>query len=280
MSFTTIQLVKKHLTDHRLGTTRIEGEPFLMPASGSANLQYGNIQEGSEKIKAKEQNLPYLEELIFGADNRAALTRSELILDSVVVASNSSLGTIYVENEDYSIDYNRGTILRIEDGLIPSQAEFAIWYQAYRLYARGIDYNINYPAGTISYIASGDIEAGQMVFADYLSQYGNITDEAIANAIVEANAKVMGIIDPIYENSSDQSLVTAETYFTLSIICRIKAIETAGHPESAASGYSGDFWLKLKDSYQIEAANMLEYYAKPIGAFTSPILSKGEIREN
>jgi len=274
MPFTTIQIVKKHLTDYRLGSQRIESEPLIMPASGYSHLQYGNIQEGSVKVKAKELNSPIREDIVFDSNDQAALAHAEIIPDSVVAANNSSLGRIYVENIDYTVDYDQGIIIRIDGGSIAPSAEISVWYQNYRLYTSGIDYSIDYVGGKISRITSGSIEAGQMVFVDYFAQYGNITDEAISNAIVEASDKVLAIIDPVYEDSTDQSLVTAETYLALAVICRINGIESAGRPDKTTSNFRGDFWLKLSSSYSMEGLTLLQNYARRANPLSSPKLTK------
>ena len=276
MSFTTIELVKKHLTDYRLGTKRIENEPFLMPASGYSNLQFGNIEKDTDRVKARELNTPFSEDLMFDITDKTSLAHSEIIADTVVTASNSSMGEIYTENVDFSIDYDNGTITRIPDGAIPPVSSFTIWYQYYRVYERSVDYFIDYTDGKISLAPSGSIEAGQLVYVDYISMYGNITDESIDNSIIEAAEKVLSVIDPIYQTSEDQALTTAETYLTLAIICRIKAIEAAGRPEQTTSGFRGDFWAKLSNSYTIEGFKILEHYARPVNSLASPKLSKNQ----
>jgi hypothetical protein len=275
MAFTTIQLVKKHLIDYRLGTRRIENEPVLMPATGSVDLQYANIQEVSEKVKAKESTSPVSESVIFDSSEEASLEQSEIIPETVVAANNSSMGIIYAENVDYTVNYDDGKIIRILDGTIPENGEIVVWYQYYRLYASGVDYSIDNVKGMISRIADGAIEAGQLVFLDYISQYGNISDESIVNAIVEASDRLLAVIDPIYEESTDQALVTAETYLAMSVICRVKAIEIASQPYQSSSGFSGDFWLKLSATYSTEGMKILESYAKSLPPFSSPKLTGG-----
>ncbi len=273
MPFTTIDIVKKHLTDYRLGTKRIENEAVLMPTNGSVYLQYANIQPHSEKVKAKEIISPVTEQLSFNQDNTLTLSHTELIPDTVVVANNSSMASIYTENVDYSVDYDNGIITRITDGAIGELATVTIWYQYYRIYTLGVDYEIDYTTGRFSGLEYGNIEPGQIVLADYVSEYGNITDEAVANAITEASDKVLSIIEPSYEDSTDQSLITAETYFALAIICRIKAIEAAQNAANTVSGYRGDFWLELSSSYSNEGNSLLKPYSKSLGGFSSPSLS-------
>jgi len=92
MGFTNIDLVKKHILEHELGTVskeniacRLEGEtPFQLP--------HILILSGSEKVKAKEQNIPTCETISFASSEGVQLAHQELIPDTVVVANDSSLG--------------------------------------------------------------------------------------------------------------------------------------------------------------------------------------------
>ncbi|MBD3233466.1 MAG: hypothetical protein GF315_07045 [candidate division Zixibacteria bacterium] len=274
MPFTTIQIVKKHLVDYRLGTKNIEDESIIIPTSDPVNLQFGNIREDSEKVKAKELSSPLIEEPTFNQNDQIILSHPELIYDTVVVASNSSMSVLYTENLDYSVDYNNGIITRIPSGQIPQLAEVTVWYLYYKIYSEGVDYKINYTNGEITRLETGELEPNQMLLVDYVSLYGNIVDEAISNAIDEANAKVLAMIDPAYQGSTDQALITAETYMTLAIISRIKAIEAAGRPENTASGYRGDFWLALSKSYAAEAIQLLEPYSRTMSTLMPPALAK------
>ncbi|MCP4704577.1 MAG: hypothetical protein GY865_08200, partial [candidate division Zixibacteria bacterium] len=206
--------------------------------------------------------------------DKVTLTYNELIPDTVVVANNSSMGKIFTENIDFTVDYDQGVIIRITAGAIETSAEVYIWYQHYKVYSRDVDYTINYNNGYITRLASGDIEAGQLVYIDYQSLYGNITDEAINNAILEASSKIRAIIDPEYESSTDQALITSETYSTLAIICKIKAIEAAGNLTISSSGYRGDFWLQLSTSYYSESMQMLIPYSLKTNPLSSPKITK------
>ena len=109
-----------------------------------------------------------------------ALAEQNIIPDSVVVASDSSLGTIYTENLDYHVDHVGGKIARVATGMIASGASVAVWYYAYRVYTEGVDYTVNYERGTIRRAPAGAIEDGQSVFVDYQTLTGGFDETQIA----------------------------------------------------------------------------------------------------
>lgn len=272
MAFTNIALVKKHIIENHLGGELINNMSFQLSGDEYIQLPHANLKSGSEKVKGKESFSPTREKISFESDNTAYLSHSELIRDSVVVASDSSLGQIYTENVDYSVDFIRGRISRIESGAIPDGKSVVVWYFFYRVYQRDVDYKINYTKGEIKRAGSGVIEDGQWVILDYQIEFGFLGDEVVENAIGEAHERVLKFIDPTYHNSADQGLVTAETYLVVSIVCNVKSnqaksgIYLSGNQANSLS----DAWERLSDSYRKQAFLILSDFAKKIGGFTSP----------
>lgn len=274
MSFTNIDLVKKHILEHELGTTNTENVPCHLLGETPFQLPHKNILPNSEKVKGKEGNVPTQENISFSSGEEVSLSHPELIPDTVVVAKDSSLGKIFVENIDYSIDYDNGKITRIEDGSIPQGSEAVIWYLFFRIYAKDTDYRIDYDKGQITRVASGEIEDGQWVRVDYTVEFGLTNDEVIANALVEANDQILKIIDPTYSNSTDQSLVTAETYLAVSILCNIKALEVmTQNPDSSAKSLSLS-WSNMSSAYRERAFDLLKNFKKDPGALRSPYAAR------
>lgn len=271
MSFTTKAIVKKHILDHHLGSTLIENEPVRLTGNDSVSLQRRMILKDSEKVKGKEQIEPVEEIVSFSGSDTFGLSHSELMLDTVVVAGDSSLGTVYLENIDYSIDYDAGEIQRIDSGSLAAGAGVVIWYLYYRIYQRGVDYDIDYMKGTLRRRSSGDIESGQRVLVDYTAEYGGLDDEAIDNAITESHEQVLSYIDNAHSDSADRSLVSGETYLTVSIICRIRAMEAVSPARGGATNaVEAKSWSALSDTYKKEAYAILSRYTGIVGSFKSP----------
>lgn len=267
MSFTTVEIVKKHILEKHIGIQQIESEPVRLVADTAVGLKYPPVYSGSDKVKAKEQNKPDYQTVDFSGLDEVTLNKPELIKDSVVVASDSSLGKIFKENIDYIVDYNEGVLTRLSSGEIPQEATVSVWYVPFRIYTRGQDYKINYNKGEITRLSGGDIESGQWVYVDYVSEYTFIDDEVIANAINEANEQVLNFIDSVYTSSSDKSLVVAETYLAVSIVCRIKAMEaiSSGLKDTVSSS-----WSVLAEQYKRDGYILLEKFTGSFGGFKPP----------
>jgi hypothetical protein len=270
MPFTTAEIVKKHILDHHIGSTIVSNEAVQLPVSGPVQLQKQMILASSETVKAKEQNTPTRESVSFAAGDEINLVHSKLISDSVIVASDTSLRQVYVENVDYHIDYDLGTIRRVPAGVIAAGAEVIVWYLFYRVYQRGVDYDIDYQQGTLTRRNSGAIEAGQWILVDYTTEYGSLDDSAIENAITEADREVLSFIDEAYSESSDRALVTAETYLAVSIICRIRGMEAISPSRGKTSGSDARSWAAISEMYCKETYNILARFAGPINSFNSP----------
>jgi hypothetical protein len=274
MSFTNIDLVKKHIGEQELGS--ISKKNAACQLSGETYFQLPNtmLQAGSEKVKAKEQNIPIQETVSFASSDSMPLSHQELIPDTVVVANDSSLGEIYAENIDYTIDYENGRITRVSNSAIPAAVSVVIWYFYYRIYVKDTDYQINYTKGQIRRISSGEIEDGQWVLVDYTVEYSLLNDEVIENAVKEADDQILQYIDAAYSNSTDQALVTAETYLAVSILANIKAMEAINQPVGAGSSEQAHSislaWAKMSGVYQGQAYAMLKRFRKDPGGFCSP----------
>ena len=278
MGFTNIDLVKKHLLEHHIGATTIENTPFHLVGNGWLQLPHTRILSGSEKVKAKEQTSPISESISFSSpgSETVQLSHGRLIPDSVVVAKDSSLGEIYMENVDFSVDYDTGKIKRIDTGSIPQDASAVVWCFYYRIYQKDIDYQMDYSNGKIKRISSGAIEDAQWVLIDYQTEFGLLSDETISQAIVEAEDKVLKFIDPVYNDSTDQSLVTAETYLAVSILCNIKAMEIMSQGSQSISSTLSKSWREMGDNYRNRAYTLLAKFVRNLGTLSSPKLVKSD----
>ncbi len=277
MSFTNISLVKKHISEHRLGISEMENHPCHLSGDSPVKLPDSNVQVGSEKIKGKEILSPVQEGVSFLSGDTIQLLHSELILDTVVVTSDSSLGKIYVENIDYSIDYENGKLTRISSGSISALSSVVIFYLYYRVYQKDIDYKLDFQKGELTRIASGAIEDGQWVLLDYKVEYGFLNDETIAQAMAEANERILKFIDPSYYESEDQGLVIAETCLSVSILCDIKAVEVLNFNIYGANAQLlSRSWNTMAEVYSKKAYLILSNFAKPGSSLIAPKAVKSE----
>ena len=277
MPFTNIDLVKKHLVQHQIGVNKKEDVLLQLTGNSSVKLPDNNISANSEKVKGKEQIAPTLETVSFASGDTIQILHTDLIPETVVAAKDSSLRQVYTEHADYHIDYDNGKITRITTGSIFAGSSVVIWYLYFRVYLKGTDYDFDYANGEVTRRSSGAIEDGQFVFVDYSTEFGFLNDDLISNAIVEASAKVSEIIDPTYQNSTDQGLISGETYLAVSILCNVKALEsmTLNLPGTQAKALASS-WSDLSSLYQKQAFEVLSKFAKGKSSLSVPISIRSE----
>lgn len=256
--------------------TERENLPVKLTASAPVKLPDQSLVASSEKIKGKEQVVPTLETIDFSSGDVIQLQRGELIPDTVVVSSDSSLGSIYIENVDYHVDYDAGKITRLSSGSIPSGSSAAIWYLYFRVYQAGTDYDLNYSTGEINIVPGGAIEDGQWVFVDYQVEFGFFGDDLISNAIVEADGEIQSRLQPAFQDATDQNLITGETYWAVSILCNIKSVEALNLnlPGNQAKALS-EAWGARGKSYRQQALDVLLPYVQPLNMLQVPIKVTG-----
>jgi hypothetical protein len=255
--FTNIDKVKQHLSESGVGQDTFQDVAVHLVGVAPASLGAAHVRAGSLVVKSKEIGKPQQRAVSFSSD-QISLTDQNLIPDSVVVASDTSLGKIYTENLDYGVDYPTGMLQRLATGAIANGASVSVWYYRYDLHKEGEDYSVNLSLGTIRRIAGGAIEDGQVVFVDFQTEGGVFAESQIAQAIGEADARVLQLIDSKYHNSMDQTLVSAETYLAVAVLCRMKAINSLS--PANATGDNAPNWLALAQQYESEGLELLVRY--------------------
>ncbi len=277
MSFTNIDIVRKHLTDFHRPQKAVENLLLRLSGGEPTELPHKGINSGSEKVKSKESGTPEYEKVVLG-ENPVNLGFSNIVADSVVVASDQSLTKIYNENNDYLVIYGSGTIERLGGGEIQSGEELSVWYHPYRVYAKDTDYSIDYAAGKISILPEGALEAGQLVWIDYEIEAGMFSDEVVARAIGEANTILKAQISEEFLESSDDLIVVAETYLAIDILARMKGLEIlqSEYVNPSQKGMLGSEYLALGESYRKQADTILDRYRKSPGSLSFPL----KIRNN
>ncbi|MCK4858498.1 MAG: hypothetical protein KAT58_11050 [candidate division Zixibacteria bacterium] len=278
MPFTNVENVRQHLSATGVGRDSYRDVPLQLVGTSAVALAHVNLKSGSVQVKGKEIGSPRLD-LLTLADEPVNLSGPELIPDSVVVARDSSLGEIYTENVDYSVDYQAGTITRISSGAIASGDTVAVWYYCYHIHTEGEDYSVNLAKGTIRRLSGGTIEDGQVIYVDYETQSGFFVDSQIAQAISEADDRLLAVIDSSYHNSTDQTLVIAETYLAVAILCRMKAISSLDRGSGVTSGRTAESWLKLADRYEFDGLKAAAAHVAAKSSLATPTAIKGGGKE-
>jgi hypothetical protein len=249
MSYTNTELVKKHINWGSTVSAVQRNRPITFSGLQWSSLGGRNIAAGSLRVKALRSNVPCREYIILG-NEPVLLALRQVVSDSILVASDSSLGTIYVENIDLAVDPVNASIRRIANGNIAENSTVVVWYYGYALYEEGTDYSTNYAEGLIRRLAGSAIQDGQEVLADYELMSGNIDDDILAEAVSEANAIIEREIGSEQSFGADLALQTAATYMAVSLLCRIAAANDLSGSGISRTSSSAASWLALADNYR------------------------------
>jgi len=267
MPYTNPELVKKHIRLEQTVSGFRRDYPVTFADQEWVKLPGQGIVEDSVIVKAIHGHAPVFEEPIM-IDGLILLANGHLVPNSVTIASDSSLGEIYKENIDYSVDCTNGTILPLSSGTIPTGSRLAVWYYYYSVYTRGSDYSVNYLDGTIKRTADSDIQPNQTVLIDYQLSGNQLNDDIIAEVVSEANAVVEKQVDPGREFGADMTLQAAATYMAVSLLCRIAAADDLKfNPYGRQTAPS---WLSLADSYRHDCETLLKTFRPGAARLSRP----------
>jgi hypothetical protein len=196
------------------------------------------------------------------------LPEQYLVPGSVVVASDSSLGEVYGENEDYIIACDEGQISLKDSGSLTVGETVVVWYAPWVIYVPDVDYRVNAEKGELTRMAGGLIADGETIVLDYSPAFTLTGDELLAAAVREANSLVEREVDPQREFGADPVLVCGATYRALEIVCRAAATRdlsgNGGLERTAAH------WMKLATDYGCLADRLLKQFRAPVIAPASP----------
>jgi len=263
MPFTNAPLVRKHLIEHFSTGQAVENLPVKLTGTLPVKLPAAPMLANSDKVKGKEGGAP-IEETVLLTLAGVQLASTDLIPESVAAASDSSLGTVYVEQLDFAVDYPAGKIRRLPGGALTADANVTVWYVPFKIYVRNVDYKIDYGKGEITRLASGVIEDGQSVYVDFKLDPAFLGQEIIENAVAEAEAQVVLLVDPVFLDSSDPGLSAGATYLAVSILAHIKSLEAM--QAAAPSHQLSRSWAIMSNFYRRRAQEFLAPFAKKRGS--------------
>jgi len=270
MSFTNINLVRKHFVLDDLPAGFKSDYPVIFPETEWIDLPGRGIIEDSVVVKASRRYSPVFELVSLG-ETTASLANNNLVANSVVVASDDSLGTIYRENIDFSVAARAGTINRLPDGEIETGATVAVWYYYFSVYRRGVDYAVDADLGRLRRMPGGDIQPAQSALVDYSLSSAWQSENLLSQAVAEANAIMEKQVDTRRSFGADRTLQTAATCLAVSIVCRMMAInDLRSGPSSRAAAAS---WMTLADSYRHDFETLLKLFRPDAARMKYPTLS-------
>ncbi len=269
MSYTNVELVKRHLVT-AFPSRDIVHDQVVILESDYVTFFNGPVQQSSVVVKSVQSGGPTRVTVALNGE-RTSLPSSPLVRGSVVVASDSSLGTVYAENVDYVIDYSLGDLVIKEGSALVTGQSVTVWYQGYFVYSAGSDYQLDADEGRIKILSAGNIASGETVLLDYAPVCKSFNEEILGTAVLEANALVEQEVDPDGQFGADPLLQAGATYRALEIICRASAVgelsSLRGEDRAALA------WMKLAETYAARSDQLLRSFRPPFDGPTAPVHS-------
>lgn len=264
MSWTSLEIVRKHLQETAAAATAFEDEEHVLAGTAQEQLEHTSITLNSETVKSIDLGSPYsVGSLSLTGTSWRKLPHENLVPNSVVAAGDQQLNTVYVEGTDYVILYGEGRIKRVAGSAIPDGGTVYVWYFYYTAHTRDVDYQIDYDSGKLNRIEGGGIADGATVFVDYSTAAGTVADNLILEAITEAEDKILARLKDEYNASSaDQGLTTGATELALAIVCNGKAMDMMLKvPSDDVDGAAGQ-WRAMSQRFEAQAWATLDRFLK------------------
>ncbi len=259
MSYTNMDLVRHHLVAAWPAQDRVCNQ-LLSVTDDYVTFFNGPVDRSTVVVKSVQGTGPMRASVTL-ADDRTSLAVAPLVPGTVLVASDTSLGTVYIENVDYAIDYNAAELALKTGGALGPGQPVTVWFQPYHLYREGLDYLLDAASARLKRLAAGGIAVGEIVHVDYTPIYQSFNEELVAQAVTEANALVGREIDPDDRFGADAVLQAAATSRAIEIVCRASAARTlsrSGDDDRAALA-----WMKLAEAYAQRSDMLLQSFRPP-----------------
>jgi hypothetical protein len=242
MSYTSIDIVRQYLVASFPKRDRYSDQPLVLASDDYLSFYNGTIEAAGFVVKSVQiHELSRQSITLSDAGNQVAT--GPVVSGSVVVASDSSLGTVYGENVDFVVDYQRGRLWMKRDGSLVAGQTVTVWCQAYHVYDSAEDYDLDGAHGRVKRRSGGSIAPGETVYLDFNPVDDAFNDDVLTRAVVEANGLLEAEIDPARQFGADPVLQAAATYRALEIICHVAAArELAGTPNDDGAAL---VWMKL-----------------------------------
>lgn len=267
MALTDIEQIKKMIEGERTYMAKVFNDRVTLTGFEDGQLEYTNVTEDSESVKIIRSATP-------NADNGNPITLNDqvpinlqyqkIVSDSVVVADDLLLTTIYVENDDYIINYENGTIERTSLGTtIPNGGTVYVWYLPFVVLTAGNDYNIDFPRGVIKRRAGSSIPDGATVYVDFTHSDVRPSDELIEILIEQMEAYIEPRLSGDYSlESTDRGLQAAAANYVMYAYCLsagAKELRIAGKNNSDDLAFR---WRQLSEQYLALSRQLFSKYLK------------------
>jgi len=267
MSYTTVERLRSYLTANYAIAERVVDLPVTPRDSQPVRFWGCALETTSLRVKSLQAPEPVRRPVTLTAEGNV-LTTSPITRGSVVAASDSSLGTVYIENRDYIVDYDGSIFHRKAGGSLLIGDTIVVWHVPMRTYVEGEDYSIDYEKAELRRLGGGGIASGETVYLDFVPVFAGFDDNLLASAVNEANGLIECEIDPDRQFGADASLNAAATCKALEIVCHSAAsreLSTGRGMDRIALA-----WLKLAEGYKERGLTLLSSFRPPAAGPSRP----------
>lgn len=263
--WTDLVTVKQFIQDNPIVKPNVINEPVVLEGVDQIQLNNSNILDDSWDVKIIRQAAPSADShnpITLNSTTEVSLDNSFIVPDTVVVADDTLLSTVYVENDDYIIDYLNGTIARASTGTsIPNGGQVYVWYIPFVELTETTDYLFYPDTGKIARISTGSVPNNATVFVDYQTISSSPSDDAITKAIEFAEAHIKNKLKGSFDQSSmDTDLTSGATFLSLYILSLSQAFAILA---DARYSYSDDIakqWFSLSSHFLTLAKSHLSRF--------------------
>ena len=270
MLYTSVEKVKQHLVSVFPIQERVTDHPAVLTGIDFITFFGGAIDDSTFVAKSVQSNELKRAVITLGIA-ATALPDSLLIRGTVVVASDSSVGTIYVENQDYIIDYSSGSISTKSGGALSAGQLVFVWYGNYVRYDDGSDFVVSAFDGRIRRTPNSGIASGETVYLDYSPIIDTYNDVIIQNAVDESNSLIEKTIDPDQQFGLEPWIQIAANYRAVETVSRASAARELSSQRGAYNVALA--WLKLADEYARRADELIASFRPPVSGPSAPTVS-------
>jgi len=265
MALTDIETVKKVIQSDKVFVSEQLNNRLKLVLFNKAQLEFTNITEDSEKVKIIRVNAPHADShnpITLNDQDPVDLDAQKIAWDSVVVASDLILTTVYVESDDYIIDYENGAVSRSSIGsTIPNGGTVYVWYIPFVVLTTGDDYNIDYNTGEINRRAGSSIPNNATVYVDYNHTETAPGDALLLELIEEMEAMIVPKLKGGFSvDSADKGLKAAATNYVLYAFCLAASLKELNIAGRNTSDDLARRWHDLADKYLALAKSMFSKY--------------------
>lgn len=254
-NWTTNELVKTHLLNPFQGSLHFENQEVVLTDTDETSLAHRLITDNSETVKLILLSTLSKESVTLTDEDWESLAQDDIAPDTVLLATHELLSTVYVEGDDYIVDYELGKIRRSNTTSIANPATLTIWYKYFHAYIKTTHYTIDYDAGTLARVGA-TIPNGATVLIDYDVSAADIAETLVTNAVLQAEDKILYLLSDDYGAASgDQGLITGATELALSIVMQALSIYLLQHstiegPHSRATEFRNLSWKLEKQAFE------------------------------